>query len=111
MQLFNYTIKMHYLMEIALMAPFLQPAKSWCYGSESFLQHVRRLVSRCGTGTGPYRVGEASLEMYLDSLVWILGGKLVLKRPKARLVCIDLHDFFDNSFVKCGKIGTISAKM
>eukprot|EP00973_Karenia_brevis_P052573 7303475-Karenia_brevis.AAC.1 len=78
-EVFDYTIKFHYLIEIALRAPFLHPRKTWCYGSESFLQHVRSIIGRKAVATPELRVCNNAVQSYITCLQSELGLMLKLK--------------------------------
>ena len=66
--LFNTTIKYHYMLHVADKAKFLHPAKGWCFGGESFLKHVRRLVFKNSFGTPMQNIAGKVAESYLQAL-------------------------------------------
>ena len=79
--IFAYTVKFHYLIHIALRAHLLHPRKTWCYGSESFLQHVRKIMARAALGgTNVMLVNNKAVRMYTDAMQAELGHTLKLKR-------------------------------
>ena len=51
LQLFNITIKAHYIVHIAVNAKFLNPRMAMCYGNEDYMHHMKRLVSMSIRGT------------------------------------------------------------
>jgi hypothetical protein len=67
-QLFNTTIKFHNVVHIALEGEFFHPGKGWCYGGESFLKHIRKLVQRNSFGTHVKDINAKVVSNYLNGL-------------------------------------------
>ena len=55
-QLFDVTVKAHYLAHIALMCVYINPRLGWCYAGEDMMQHAKRLFSACTRGTKPHKI-------------------------------------------------------
>ena len=62
--LFNYTIKNHYLVDAGLQAQHINPRKGWCYAGEDFMQKIRKLWQSSCHGASPLRVGESVVKKY-----------------------------------------------
>lgn len=65
---FNTTIKYHYLLHLAYRSSYQCPSKGWCYGGESFLKHVRKMVQRQAVGSPPALVGNKSVQCYTQAI-------------------------------------------
>jgi hypothetical protein len=73
-QYFNFTIKFHYLLHIAMYSRYINPMAVWCYGGEGFMQVVKKLVISCQTGTKPALVGNKVLAKYAQGFGYDLIG-------------------------------------
>ena len=72
--LFNVTIKFHYLLHCMYFSRYLHPAKAWCYGGESLLKHVRRLILSNASGTRLHKINDKVMASYLRGLQISLSG-------------------------------------
>ena len=66
--LFNSTIKFHYLLHVMNSSRRLHPNKVWCYGGESYLKHVRRMVARISFGCKLENVSNNVVTTYANAL-------------------------------------------
>ena len=73
-------MKYHYLVHIALLSDRLNPALGWCYGGESFLKHVKRMVGQAAHGTKLEKVGDKVIDAYLRGVHMLLTSGVLVKR-------------------------------
>ena len=74
--LFNFTIKNHYLLHIALYSRYISPQAAWCYGGEDFMNICKKIVMASQFGSKPHHVGRKSMQKYVTGLGFaILGDK------------------------------------
>ena len=66
--LFNFTIKFHYLIHIALMAKFCNPRKLWCYAGEDLMQRGRQIIQYSVRGTPYWLVCTKVMKKYIVGL-------------------------------------------
>ena len=66
--LFNFTIKNHYLLHAVLQAQHINPRKGWCYAGEDFMQKIRKLWQSSAHGCSPLKVGESVLKKYCHGM-------------------------------------------
>jgi hypothetical protein len=71
---FNFTVKFHYLIHIALSSKHLNPVAVWCYGGEGFMQVVKKLVISSQSGTKPALVANKVLAKYAQGIGYDLLG-------------------------------------
>ena len=72
--LFNYTIKFHYLLHIAIGSKRYNPRWAWCYSGEAFMQVMKKVVASCQSGTKAHLIGRKVLRKYADGLSFSLLG-------------------------------------
>ena len=77
--IFHVTMKYHYLVHIALLSNRLNPALGWCYGGESFLKHVKRMVGQAAHGTKLQKVGDKVIDGYLRGVHMLLTSGVLVK--------------------------------
>ena len=73
--LFNYTIKNHYLIHAGLQAQHLNPRKGWCYAGEDFMQKIRRLWQSSCHGASPLKVGSTVVRKYCKGMHSIMAAR------------------------------------
>ena len=78
--LFNITIKTHYLCHIALNARFLNPRSGWCYGGEDLMHKLKVLAATCCKAHNIYNVFSKMNEKYLLALHQEYKKKVILRR-------------------------------
>ena len=66
--LHNVTAKTHYLMHIALIGAYINPALGACWQGEDMMRVVRTLVQASSCGSGPITAGKTSMDRYLAAL-------------------------------------------
>ena len=67
-QYFNFTIKSHYLLHIALLSMVVNPRLAWCYKGEDFMQIVQKIIAASVRGTPAYSVEAKTLRKYANGL-------------------------------------------
>ena len=65
--LFNVTVKLHFLLEIAYRAGHLNPRATWCFRGEAFMGILRPLAQSCSRGRAPTRVLQATIAKWLKA--------------------------------------------
>ena len=68
LMLFNFTVKFHYLLHIALYSRYINPLTVWCYGGESFMQVAKKLTIACHRGRTPKNVVHSVMTRYAQML-------------------------------------------
>lgn len=71
---FNFTIKFHYLLHIAIYSRYINPLSVWCYGGEGFMQVIKRLTISAQVGTRPALVANKVLTKYAQGFGYELFG-------------------------------------
>ena len=71
-ELFNYTIKNHYLIHIALMSKYLNPSLVWCYQGEDFVGRMKILVQQCIKALPAHKVFNKAMQKYVHGLSFLL---------------------------------------
>ena len=66
--LFNTTMKYHYLMHSCLRSKLFIPIKGWCFGGESFLKHMKRIIQKNAHGTHLLALNDKVTQGYLEGL-------------------------------------------
>ena len=79
-RLFNITIKIHYLLHIALLAKDLNPRHGWCYRGEDMMQKAKLLAASCCKSRTIYNVFEKMDQKYLFGLHHLYTADNVLGR-------------------------------
>ena len=70
---FNYTVKHHYMLHIALLAERASPKIWWCYQGEDFMQKVKLLCQARQRGVANENLMEKVAIKYLWALDMLLG--------------------------------------
>ena len=71
---FNYTVKFHYLLHIAIGSKHYNPRWAWCYSGEAFMQVIKKVVASCQSGKKVHLIGRKVLRKYADGLSFSLLG-------------------------------------
>lgn len=72
--IFNVTIKSHYVAHIALSAKFFNPRRAWCYSGEDMMKVVKLLAHSCVKGNSAIRASQKSMDKYAAFMhVMLLG--------------------------------------
>ena len=73
--LFNFTIKFHYLLELALVGEYTNPSYGSCYQGEEMMAVVRKLISSCATSARPEVAANNAMQKYIGGLSMLLDLK------------------------------------
>ena len=65
---FNFTIKCHFLLHIALYSRYISPTAAWCYGGEDFMKICKKIIAASQHGSKPYQIGRKSMKKYVSGL-------------------------------------------
>lgn len=77
--LFNFTIKMHYLLHLGHVAMYINPRMAWCYMGEDAMHKLRKLVQSSHSGTAPRLIPSKVMKKY--ALALGLGLTDILLKP------------------------------
>ena len=68
MNVFHYTLKMHYLVHFGMVASYMNPALGSCHSGEDSMEIVKRLISQSAIGTRPATALKKAMGRYADGL-------------------------------------------
>ena len=66
--LFNFTIKSHYILHLALISRWMNPRRAWCYGGDGMMQVVNKIVQGSLAGSNPAAVIAKVVKKYAQGL-------------------------------------------
>ena len=72
--LFNFTIKCHYAIHLAILAPCLNVRMAWCYAGEDLMQKVKGIAKTCHPGTKVWQVPNKVMQKYTLGLGMAFQG-------------------------------------
>jgi len=72
--LFNFTIKFHLLLHVALVSKWVNPRKVWCYAGEDMMDKIKHVVMSCVAGTGPQLVISKCMKKYVTGMGYELAN-------------------------------------
>jgi hypothetical protein len=75
LDLFNFTIKSHYLCHIADQSAYISPRACWCYSGENFMNICKRIVTSCVRGTKPIGVATKSTRKFVEGMGYSVFGR------------------------------------
>ena len=73
--LFNYTIKLHYILHIGNECEQINPRIGWCYAGEDMMLRVKILAQSCYSGVPLHRLGDKILSKYIIGLSYQAAGR------------------------------------
>ena len=76
--LFNFTVKNHYLLHVAMLAKYGNPRKLWCYAGEDFMHKAKELIAHSVSGTPHYLVPTKVAKKYIAGLGFTIDQKMAV---------------------------------
>ena len=74
MNVFHYTLKMHYLIHFGMVASYMNPALGSCHSGEDLMKIVKRLISQSAVGSKPAPALKKAMGRYAAGLELDLCG-------------------------------------
>ena len=69
-QVFNYTIKNHYMMHLGLVAGYINPSLGSCYQGEALMQTVKFILRACANGANPRTASNTAIRKYAYAIAF-----------------------------------------
>jgi len=67
-EMFDVTVKLHYLLHIAYMSKHMHPKLGWCWSGEHFMKISKQLLASCTRGRAPHSASLKMVDKYCRAL-------------------------------------------